>query len=69
MWYVWKCTQRFGSANPKGRTRGRPRRRGDKNIKMDLKTGSGDVNRIKLAQIGEEWRAAVTTEMKNALIQ
>ena len=27
--------------------------RGDENIKMDLKTGSGDVNRIKLAQIGE----------------
>jgi hypothetical protein len=29
----------------------------------------GDVNRIKLAQTKEEWRAAVTTEMENALVQ
>jgi len=41
MWYVWKCTQRFGGGKPKVRTHGRPWSRGDKNIKMHMKQDRG----------------------------
>jgi hypothetical protein len=43
---------------------GRPRRRWENNIKMDLKEiGFGDVDWIHLAQDRERWRAVVNTVM------
>jgi len=39
---------------------GRPRRRWEDNIKMDLQeVGCGGVDRIKLAQVRDRWRALV----------
>jgi hypothetical protein len=41
---------------------GRPRRRWEDNIKMDLRgIGFGDVDWIHLAQNGDRWRALVNT--------
>jgi hypothetical protein len=49
---------------PEGRSLGRPRRRWEDNIKMDLREiGSGDVDWIHLAQDRERWRAVVNTVM------
>jgi hypothetical protein len=50
---------------PEGRRPlGRPRRRWEDNIKMDLrKTGFGDVDWIHLAQNTDRWRALVNTVM------
>jgi hypothetical protein len=50
---------------PEGRRPlGRPRRRWEDNIKMDLrKIGFGDVDWIHLAQDRDRWRALVNTEM------
>jgi hypothetical protein len=50
---------------PEGRRPlGRPRRRWDDNIKMDLrKTGFGDVDWIHWAQDRDRWRALVNTVM------
>jgi hypothetical protein len=51
---------------PEGRrSLGRPRRRWEDNIKMDLREiGFGDVDWIRLAQDRDRWRAAVNTVMK-----
>jgi hypothetical protein len=50
---------------PEGRRPlGRPRRRWEDNIKMDLgDIGFGDVDWIRLAQDGNRWRALVNTVM------
>jgi hypothetical protein len=50
---------------PEGRRPlGRPRRRWEDNIKMDLREiGFGDVDWIHLAQYRERWRAVVNTVM------
>jgi hypothetical protein len=50
---------------PEGRRPlGRPRRRWEDNIKMDLgEIGFGDMNWIQLAQDRERWRAFVNTVM------
>jgi hypothetical protein len=50
---------------PEGRRPlGRPRRRWEDNIKMDLrKTGFGDVDWTHLAQDRDRWRALVNTVM------
>jgi hypothetical protein len=50
---------------PEGRRPlGRPRRRWEENIKMDLReVGFGDVNWIHLAQDRDRWRAFVNTAM------
>jgi hypothetical protein len=50
---------------PEGRRPlGRPRRRWEDNIKMDLReTGFGDVDWINLAQDRDRWRAIVNTVM------
>jgi hypothetical protein len=43
---------------------GRPRRRGEDNIKMDLREiGWGGMDCIDLAQDGDHWRALVNTVM------
>jgi hypothetical protein len=51
---------------PEGRRQlGRPRRRRDDNIKMDLREiGFGDVDWIHLSQDRDRWRALVNTVMK-----
>jgi hypothetical protein len=43
---------------------GKPRRRWEDNIKMDLREGFGDVDWIHLAQDRYKWRAFVNTVMK-----
>jgi hypothetical protein len=52
--------------NPEGRSPlGRPRRRWEENIKMDLgEIGFGDVDWIHLAQDMDRWRALVNTMMR-----
>jgi hypothetical protein len=52
-------------ARPEGRrTLGRPRRRWEDNIKMDLReTGFGDSDWIHWAQNRDRWRALVNTVM------
>ena len=46
------------------RTLGRPRRRWEDNIKMDLQeVGCGGVDWIDLAQDGDSWRALVNAVM------
>jgi hypothetical protein len=54
------------AGNPDGkRPLGRPRRRWDDDIKMDLKEiGWGDMDWIDLAQDRDQWRALVNTVMK-----
>jgi hypothetical protein len=50
---------------PEGRRPlGRPRRRWEDNIKMDLREiGFGDMDWIDLAQVRDRWRALVNTVM------
>jgi hypothetical protein len=69
MWRAWMGEVR-GAYNilvgkPEGRRPlGRPRRRWENNIKMDLmEIGFGDVDWIHLAQDWDRWRALVNTVM------
>jgi hypothetical protein len=50
---------------PEGkRPHGRPRHRWEDGIRMDLKeTGLGCVDWIRLAQVGDRWRAVVSAVM------
>jgi hypothetical protein len=54
----------FWLGGPKARDHGRPRRRWEDNIKMDLKEiGIDGANWIRLAQDRAQWRACVNTVM------
>jgi hypothetical protein len=59
-----RCVQGFGG-KPKGkRPLGRPRCRGEINIKMDLQdVGCGGMDWIGLAQVIERWQAVVNVVM------
>jgi hypothetical protein len=58
------CIQHFGWRPEGRRPLGRPRRRWEDNIKMDLREiGFGDVDWIHLAQDRDRWRALVNTVM------
>ena len=68
MWRVWEREEaytRFWWGNPEGkRPLGRPRRRWDDNIKMDLQeVGYGGMDWIELAQDRDRWRALVNAVM------
>jgi hypothetical protein len=67
MWHAWerreKCT-RFWWENPKERPLGRPRRRWEDGIRMDLREiGLGGVDWIGLSQNRDRWRAVVSAVM------
>ena len=54
----------FWWGNLRKRPLGRPRRRWEDNIKMDLqKVGSGGMNLIELAKDMDRWRALVNSVM------
>jgi hypothetical protein len=58
------CIQHFGWEEGGRIPLGRPRRRWEDNIKMDLwEIGFGDVDWIHLAQDRDRWRALVNTVM------
>ena len=68
MWHVWgerRGVYRVLVRKPKGkRLLGRPKRRWDVNIKMDLQeVRCGDVDWIELAQDRDRWRALVSAVM------
>jgi hypothetical protein len=60
-----KCAYNILVGRPEGRRPlGRPKRRWEDNIKMNLREiGSGDVDWIHLAQDRDMWRALVNTVM------
>jgi hypothetical protein len=68
MWHAWerreKCT-RFLVGKPEGkRPLGRPRRRWEDGIRMDLREiGLGDVDWIRLTQDRDRWRTVVSAVM------
>jgi hypothetical protein len=67
MWHAWegRDVYRILVGRPVGkRPLGRPRRRWEDNIKLDLKeTGIDGVNWIQLAQDRVQWQAFVNTVM------
>jgi hypothetical protein len=68
MWHAWgeeRGVYRFLVGKPKGkRPLGRPRRRWEDNIKLDLRErGIDGANWIRLAQDRVQWRAFVNTVM------
>ena len=58
-----KCAQGFGGKLEGKRPLGRPRRRWEDNIKMDLEVGKGCADWMELAQDRDRWRALVSTVM------
>ena len=60
-----RCVYRVLVGKPEGkRPLGRPRRRGQVNIKMDLQeVGCGSMEWIELAQDMDRWRAIVSAVM------
>jgi hypothetical protein len=67
---IYPVTRYYGAysilvGRPEGRgPLGRPRRRWEDNIEMDLREiGFGDVDSIRLAQDRDRWRALVNTVM------
>ena len=60
-----RCAQGFVGGKPEGkRPLGRPRRRWEDNIKMDLQeVGRGCGDWMELAQDRDRWRALVSTVM------
>jgi hypothetical protein len=64
MWEVRGAYNILVGSHEGRRPLGRPRRRWEDNIKMDLReTGFGDVDWINLAQDRDRWRALVNTVM------
>jgi hypothetical protein len=67
MWRVWgegRSAHRVLVGKPEGkRTLGRPRRRWEDNIKMDLQEVGGGGDWMELAQVTDRWRALVNTVM------
>ena len=63
MWRVWAGVYKVLVGKPEGkRTLGRPRRRWEDNIKMDLqKVEGGCEDWMELAQDRDRWRALVST--------
>jgi len=61
----WRGVYRVLVGKPEGkRPLGRPRRRWEDNIKMNLQeVGCGGVDRIELIQDRDRWRALVTAVM------
>jgi len=60
-----KRVRDFGGKPEGKRPLGRPRRRWENNIKMDLReVGCGDMDWIELAQDRERWQALVNAIMK-----
>ena len=62
---IWRGVYRVLVGKPEGkRPLGRPRRRWEDNIKMDLQeVGCGGMNWIELAQDRDRWRALVNAVM------
>ena len=59
-----RCAQGFGGDSDGKRPLGRPRRRWEENIKMDLQeVGRGCGDWMELAQDRDRWRALVSTVM------
>jgi hypothetical protein len=64
MWEV-RCVYRVLVGKPEGKRLGRPRRRWEDNIKMDLQeAGYGGINWIELARDTDRRRALVNAVMK-----
>jgi hypothetical protein len=68
MWHAWgrgkRCLQGFGWEARRQEPLGRPRRRWEDNIKMDLREiGIDGANWIRLAQDRDQWWAFVNTVM------
>ena len=60
----WRGVHRVLVGRPEGkRPLGRPRRRREDNIKMDLREVGGGGDRMELAQDRDRWRALVNTVM------
>jgi len=63
-----KCVQGFGGKPEGRRPLGRPRRRWEDNIRMDLReVGCGCVDWMDLAQDRDRWRALVSAVMNHRL--
>jgi len=59
-----RCVQGFGGKPVGRRPLGRPRRRWEDNIRMDLReVGCGGVDWMELAQDRDRWRALVSAVM------
>jgi hypothetical protein len=71
MWHAWEsnlCRVLVGKPEGK-RPLGRPRRRWEDEIRMDLREISwGSVEWIQLAQDRDRWRAVVNTVMKRRVL-
>jgi hypothetical protein len=72
MWHVWGRGEvfiGFWLGGPKVRAVGRPRRRWESSIKMDLREiGINEANWIQLTQYRVQWRAFVNTVMNLRVI-
>jgi hypothetical protein len=74
MWHAWgrteKCTKVFVGKPKRKRPLGRPRRRWEDEIRMDLREiGLGGVDWIRLAQDRYRWRAVVSTVMNLLVLE
>ena len=59
-----KCVRCFGGGEPEGKRQlGRPRRRWEDNIKMNLREVEGGGDWMELVQDRDKWRALVNTAM------
>jgi hypothetical protein len=71
MWHAWeRNVYRVLMEKPEGkRSLGRPRRRWEDGIRMDLREiGWGSVDWIQLAQDRDRWRALVNTVMNRRVL-
>jgi hypothetical protein len=74
MWHAWdrreKCTKFLVGKPEVKKTLGRPRRRWEDGIRMDLgEIGLGGVDWIRLAQDRDRWRAAVSAVMNFRVLE